>query len=439
LAATTIKEVSPGGVRSLSGGLRFLRRHSLLLLLTATYAIAFVDRQVLAILQESIKRELGLSDSQLGLLTGFSFALFYAILGVPIGRIADRWNRRNLISFSMFFWSAMTALSGYARNFTLLLLTRVGVGVGEAAVTPSSSSIISDTYPPQHRATAMAIYTTGAQIGMLIGFLFGGWLDASVGWRLAFVIAGLPGIVVALLIRLLAKEPVRAVVDTKPLAFWAGARHLAASRTVCLLMLASILSTLVAYSSISWAAPFLIRVYKATSVQAGFWLALSVGLGGILASSGCGLLADFLGRRDQRWYLWLPGIVTAAMVPLLWLALSAESRISACLFFVFPLAFGSMYAGIVISVLHRLSPPQFRATTTALFLLMTNIFGMGPGPWLVGILSDRFSAQYGVLSLQHALLTIVPPLAVLGTVVYFLAARTLRRDLQLAQGVYPPP
>jgi len=427
---------APRPVSAISKLAVFFRRHGVLLVLTLSYAVAFVDRQILAILQESIKRDLGLSDSQLGLLTGFSFAMFYAVLGVPLGRLADRWNRRNLISISMIVWSAMTALSGYAQNFTLLLVARMGVGIGEAGVSPSSCSIISNSYAPQHRAAALTFYTTGAQMGMLVGFLLGGWLSATVGWRMAFVVVGSPGIAVALLIRLFLKEPVRVIVERRPTPFWEGYRALASSRTLRLLVPAVVLSTLVAYATMSWAAPFLMRVHKATSMEAGFWLALGVGAGGIFGSFGSGMLVDRLAIRDRRWYVWLPALVTAAIVPFIWGALMAPHLLTACLLFLFPFALGSMYAGIGLSVVHQISPPQFRATATALFFLLTNIFGIGIGTWLIGIASDILLPRYGIISLRYALLGIVPAAALMATLFYLLAARTLRDDLRNALALH---
>jgi predicted MFS family arabinose efflux permease len=278
----------------------------------------------------------------------------------------------------------------------------------------------------------LTFYTTGAQMGMLVGFLLGGWLSATVGWRMSFVIAGAPGIAVALLIRFCLKEPVRIAVEVRSTPFWEGYRVLAASKTLRLLVPAIVLSTLVAYATMSWAAPFLMRVHRVTSIEAGFWLALGVGAGGIIGSFGSGLLADRLARRDPRWYVWLPALVTAAIVPFMSTALMAPERLTACLLFLFPFALGSMYAGIALSVVHQISPPQFRATATALFFLMTNIFGIGVGTWIIGIASDLLTPRYGATSLRYALLGIVPAAALIATLFYVLAARTLRSDLHAA-------
>lgn len=184
-----------------------------LLLLTGVYTFNFIDRQILVILQESIKGELGLSDTQLGLLTGLAFAAFYVVLGFPIARLADRTNRRNVVGLSLAVWSAMTAISGLVANYIQLLLARIGVGIGEAGGSPPAHSIISDYFPPEKRATALSIYSTGIYIGILVGYTLGGWIDANYGWRMAFFAMGIPGIIYALLILFTVKEPPRGGTD----------------------------------------------------------------------------------------------------------------------------------------------------------------------------------------------------------------------------------
>jgi predicted MFS family arabinose efflux permease len=429
LAGQELADSSNSDVAVVARHAGFVKRHGDLIILTAIYSLAFIDRQVLAILQESIKHELGLSDSQLGLLTGFSFALFYSLLGIPLGRLADRWNRRDLVAISIVVWSGFTALTGYAPSFTFLLLTRMGVAIGEAGVIPASASIITAAYPPTQRAAAMTFYTTGHQIGLLVGFMLGGWLDAAVGWRWAFVIVGAPGVVVGLLFKLVVREPVRAAVHGTRAPFLDGFRNLAARKTLRLLTPATVLSSLVAYASMTWAAPFLMRVHGFTAQQAGVWLALGIGVGGIMGTIGSGLLVDRLARRDRRWFLWLPAILMALIAPFQCGALMAPDGTTACLLYLFPFAFGTVYAGITISVITQIAPPQFRATATALYLVITNIFGIGLGSWMIGITSDLFAPRFGNLSLQVALLSIAPAAAAVAVLLYVLAARTLRHDL----------
>ena len=184
-------------------------------LLTVVYSFNFIDRQLLAILQESIKADLSLSDSQLGLLTGFAFAVFYVTAGIPIARWADHSNRRNIVALALFLWSFMTALSGLAQNYIQLLLARIGVGVGEAGGSPPSHSIISDIFPAGKRASALGFYSTGVSFGILFGFLFGGWLNEFFGWRVAFFVVGAPGIALALLVRHSLREPLRGMAEQR--------------------------------------------------------------------------------------------------------------------------------------------------------------------------------------------------------------------------------
>ncbi|MEP1595397.1 MAG: MFS transporter, partial [Halieaceae bacterium] len=178
-------------------------------MLTVVYSFNFIDRQLLAILQESIKLDLGLSDSQLGLLTGFAFAVFYVTAGIPIARWADHANRRNIVAGSLFIWSFMTALSGLVQNYWQLVLARIGVGIGEAGGSPPSHSMISDIFPPNRRATALGFYSTGVSFGILFGFLFGGWLNEYFGWRTAFMVVGIPGVFLAGILMLTLREPIR--------------------------------------------------------------------------------------------------------------------------------------------------------------------------------------------------------------------------------------
>ncbi|MDB9948865.1 MFS transporter, partial [Porticoccaceae bacterium] len=192
-------------------------RRYVLVLLTLVYALNFIDRQILVILQESIKVDMDLSDSQLGLLTGFAFAIFYVSVGIPIARWADVGNRRNIVSLAIAVWSGMTALSGFTQNFWQLLMARIGVGVGEAGGSPPSHSMISDYYPVEQRGSALSFYSTGVYLGILFGFLIGGWINSEFGWRTAFFVVGVPGFLVALLVRFTIREPVRGGLEGRAL------------------------------------------------------------------------------------------------------------------------------------------------------------------------------------------------------------------------------
>src|SRR5210317_524499 len=186
-----------------------------LVILTIVYSFNFIDRQLLAILQEAIKADLLLSDSQLGLLTGFAFAAFYVSAGIPIARWADRGNRRDIVALSLFVWSFMTAISGLVNNYLQPLLARIGVGIGEAGGSPRSHSIISDIFPPNKRASAIGFYSMGVSVGILFGFLAGGWLNEFFGWRIAFLVVGAPGILLAVVVRMSVPEPIRGLTEKR--------------------------------------------------------------------------------------------------------------------------------------------------------------------------------------------------------------------------------
>jgi MFS family permease len=284
-------------------------RNYALAVLFLGYVVNFIDRSILAILLEPIKLELELSDTQLGLLGGLAFAIFYTTLGIPIAALADRWSRVKILSIAMVVWSGMTALCGLAQNFTMLLIARIGVGVGEAGASPPSHSLISDYFPLETRATALSIYALGIPIGSMIGNFVGGFGAAEFGWRTTFMLVGIPGIFVALLIWLSLREPPRGMADagvkvphdepaptvTEVLALlWqrVSFRHLA---------FAAGLHAFVGYGAGTWNAPFLIRSHEMPITEVGSWLALISGIGAIGTFFG-GFLADKLADRygDRR-------------------------------------------------------------------------------------------------------------------------------------------
>ena len=266
------------------------RNYALFILMSA-YVFNFIDRQILSILQEPIKSELNLSDTQLGLLTGFAFAMFYVVMGLPVARWADHGIRRNIIALSVTVWSFFTAISGLVTSYTQLLLVRIGVGVGEAGCSPPSHSLISDIFPRQERATAIGIYTVGVNIGILLGFLIGGWINEFFGWRAAFFAVGLPGVLLALIIRFTLKEPRRGRVDHRPTSDTETVpslgevfRLLWGLRTFRHMALAAGLIAFAGYALLNWLPSFFIRVHGLSTGTVGTWFAMILGVGGGLAT-----------------------------------------------------------------------------------------------------------------------------------------------------------
>ncbi len=286
-------------------------RNFVLAMLTLVYVFNFIDRQLLTILQESIKKELHLSDTQLGLLSGFTFAIFYVTMGIPIARLADRSNRRNIVAISLGLWSLMTACSGIARNFVQLLMARIGVGVGEAGGSPPAHAMISDYFPPEKRATALSFYSAGLYFGILIGFLMGGYLNQQLGWRTAFFVLGIPGLLFSLLFYSSVKEPQKGATDNhialaEEHSLQDVLKLLYATKTFVYLAIASALHVFCLYGLLNWSPSFLSRLHGMTSAQTGLILGLIFGIGGGIGTFAGGFLTDRFGKKDKRWYLKIP-------------------------------------------------------------------------------------------------------------------------------------
>nr|MDH4382292.1 MFS transporter [Gammaproteobacteria bacterium] len=288
-------------------------RHYVLGVLLVVYTFNFIDRQILSILMESIKRDLQLSDQSLGFLSGFAFAAFYATLGIPMALWADRGNRRNLISISLALWSAMTAVCGLAQNFTHLALARIGVGIGEAGCSPPSHAIISDYFHPRERATALGIYALGIPFGVMFGLFLGGWINEVFGWRNAFFLLGLPGIALAVVVRMTVPEPQRGLSDARvdhgerP-SFGETLRFLRRRPAFMHLSFGAGLACFLGYGLITWLPAFLIRSHGLKTGEIGLWLGLLMGVVGGIAMFSGGVLADRLGRRDIRWSAWMVAV-----------------------------------------------------------------------------------------------------------------------------------
>lgn len=407
-----------------------------LAMLTAVYALNFIDRQILVILQEPIKADMALSDAQLGLLSGFAFAVIYVTAGIPIAYYADRGNRRNVIATAVAVWSGMTALSGLAQSYAQLLLARIGVGLGEAGGSPPAHSMISDYYPREQRATALSVYSSGIYIGILLGFLFGGVVAEAFGWRMAFMVVGLPGVAFALLLRLTLKEPLRgrwdgvtpdsakpglqetlAVLRNRP-AFW-------------YLALGCAFISYVSYGNGNFMPSFLMRNHGLSLAQVGLVLALVSGLSGAIGTFLGGYLSDRYGHRDMRWYLWIPTIgIVLGYLPFTYLLLTDNTAAGLGVLF-FALILMTFYLGPCIAVSHALVPPGMRALTSAILFFVLNMIGLGLGPFLTGLLSDLLRPVYGDQSLRYSMLATLQ-VSLLAIGMFAMAVKHLRADLAKA-------
>lgn len=402
-------------------------------LLFVVYVVNFIDRQVLAILLDPIKQDLGVSDTAMGFLTGFAFALFYTIAGLPIARWADRGVRRNIIALGLALWSLMTAASGLTRNFAQLAIARVGVGVGEAACTPPSHSLIADYFPAARRGTALAIYATGIHVGIMCGFLAGGWLTELFDWRTAFLVVGLPGVALAVVVRLTLREPTRGAmevgpVDTRHASVSEVARFLLARRSFVFMQIGGALHAVASYGITVWSPAFLGRVHDMGPAEIGTSLALIAGPGGAAGVFLVGKLSDRLSPKDERWYLWLPTLSALLPLPFTVGFLLAEEPFWALACFLPHTLLGSGYIAPKYAVTQAVVKVRMRAQAAAVTMLCTNLIGLGAGPQAVGILSDLFAERFGPYSLRYALLIVVV-FNLFAAGLYLIAARSVRRDI----------
>jgi MFS family permease len=405
--------------------------------LTLAYAVNVMDRSVLAVLLDSIKHTFSLTDTQLGLLGGLAFALFYATLGIPIAALADRTSRRNVLAVCALLWSVMTALCGMAVSFPLLLAARVGTAVGEAGGTPPSHSLISDYFPLSRRATALSLYALGVPLGQVLGNFLGGWGNELYGWRIAFILVGAPGILIALLVRFTVKEPIRGRSD----AVVAGASTTAPKLSVALkylwgrpsfrhMSIAAGLHSLVWYSGSTLNASFLHRSHGMTSGEAGSWLAIFAGVAAVGTFLG-GYLGDFISVRtkDRRWYMWVPGYATLAMVPFQFSSYMAGSLWLVVPSFIMMQTLGSMFFGPSFAMSQGLAPLRMRAVATSLVLFIQTLVGLGLGPLIVGMISDRLKPSIGDAQGLRYGLVCVGIVNLWAAIHYFRSARTVREDL----------
>lgn len=402
-------------------------------LLTATYFFSYMDRQILAILLEDIKADLLLSDTQLGLLSGLAFALFYATLGIPVAWLADRYSRVNIISVALALWSGMTAVCGLATNFSQLLLARIGVGVGEAGSSPPSHSIIADMYPAEKRALALSIYSLGVTLGAAAGQIFGGNLTYFFDWRTAFIAIGLPGVILAIVVKVFATEPPRkaepgAIETEGHPSVLAGFKSIMANRAAVWLVAGVTLTSMIGYALTGWTPAYLIRSFGLNTLQVGNIVAPLLAIAGVASGLGSGWLANRLavtyGMKAQP--LMIAGLKAIAL-PFLALFYLVESPWVAVGAYFVAVLFQSCYLGPTFAMIQTLAPLKMRAVWAAVTLLAINLIGLGIGPTLVGVFSDLLVPAYGDESLRYALLIIAcfTPVAIF---CYWRASVAMRHD-----------
>jgi len=382
--------------------------------LLVVYILNYLDRQLVAILAEPIKTDLGLTDTELGLVTGFMFALFYTTFGVPVAWLADRAKRTVIVAAACGLWSLFTGACGFAGNFVHLALARIGVGVGEAGGVPPSYAILSDYFPPKRRGLAMGLYSLGIPLGTFLGGAYGAWASTRFGWRGAFMGLAIPGIVLALLLPLVVREPARGGLDegdqtAEPaLPLGASIAAFVKSATLVLVTLGCSFSAVVGYSLQSWSPAFLMRVQGATLQDVGTWYAPVIGLSVAAGIFGSGWIVDRLGQKNPRAYPLVPAAAFVLAFPLYLAAVAAPDWRWTVLLVAIPQGLTFTYLAPAVAVVQNLVPSSRRSTASAMLLFVLNLLAVGCGPLYVGAVSDWAKPMYGDESLRIALYALVP-------------------------------
>lgn len=413
-------------------------------ILLVVYTFNFIDRQIIAILSPAIKADLGLSDTQLGMLKGFAFAMFYSLSIIPIARLADKANRVTIISVAVGFWSTMTALCGAAGSFWSLLAARIGVGIGEAGCNPPAHSLVSDYFHKEERATALGIYSLGGPFGSLFGILLGGWIVSTFGWRWAFVAVGLPGVLLAIIVKITLKEPergglepqvaegvVRAVVEeASQKTTLESLRIMWAIKSFRILMYSACLTAFSGYGFSLWIVDFLVRTHELSLGQLTIPLALAVGAGGGIGTAAGGVICDKYGRKDKSVYFAFPALANSLSVPLYAFVVLSQSSVLCFIALTLVFALHASVAGPYYALVQNLSPVKMRAFAAAFFMFALSAVGFGLGPLYIGVISDLMADKFGeAVALQGSLLLLAPIWLIAG-IIMWAGRRGLAADLE---------
>jgi len=407
-------------------------RAYVLFILVVVYTFNFIDRQIVGILAVPIKADLGLTDSELGLMGGLAFALFYTGLGIPVAMLADRFSRTWIMTIALVIWSGMTAASGLATNFWQLFAARLGVGVGEAGGVAPAYSLISDFFPPNQRSRAMSVYSFGIPIGSAIGIVFGGIIASMINWRWAFFIVGIAGVVIAPIFRMTIKEPPRGGFDRQREAVKAPGLKLIVSTLMTkpsfwLLSLGASFSSMMGYGVFFWLPSFFVRSYNLTLLNASLFYGAVLLIGGLAGIWVGGWLGDRFGQDQRSQYARIPAIAFLCTVPFYILAILSPTLTLAFFVLLVPTALGLAWLGPVISAIQHLVRPDMRATASAIFLFINNLIGIGLGTYAIGALSDTLTAQFGDESLRYSILA-GTGFYIIAAGLFLLASRWLEQD-----------
>lgn len=403
------------------------RANVVLALLLLAYILNFLDRQILSILGPAIKADLHLSDTQFGAIGGLAFALLYSALGVPLAYLADRTSRSGVIAGALAVWSGFTALCGAATGYWQMFLFRLGVGVGEAGGVAPSYALVADYFPPERRARALAIFSLGVPIGLGSGSFIGAHLATWFGWRAAFLIMGVAGIMLAPVIKYLVRDWPRHMPKGATAPLMQVFPIVARKPTFWLMAFAASMSSLCGYGLALWTPSVLIRSFGMELIPAGNFLASLLLIGGCAGVFAGGWLADRLGAADRGWFARLPAIAWLITAPTFALGLMAPNPWIAWPLLLIPNIFNILWLGPVTTAVQHLVPQPMRATASASFLFINNFIGLGVGPLLIGRISDGLKATYGAESLRYAAVGCTA-FYLVAAVLMLLAVRRLRDD-----------
>ncbi|MDA9681805.1 MFS transporter [Luminiphilus sp.] len=412
-------------------------RYYVLVMLTVVSMINIMDRLILSILLEDIKAEFTFTDTQLGVLAGLAFALFYALMSIPIARWADISNRKNILAAALIIWSGMTALCGAATGFVSLFLARLGVGIGEAGGSPPSYSIIADYFKPSERARAMGVYVTGSVLGTGGGLIVGGLLGEWLGWRMTFLVLGIPGILLGVILYFTVKEPPRGRYDSgnedtkQATDIQRTLKSLASNKVYVRVGLSYAMLTMVGYAMALWLAPIMLRNFEVSLGMVGLYLGGTYILGGIPGPLIGGYLTDYMVKRDARWCAWIPAIFILCSVGTFWFSLSADSLSGFLGFFALAYALFMIPQGASLSMLQSSLGSGERALGMSFTLLVTTTVGLAIGPLLVGLLSDALAATYGAKALNYSLMATCGTAALIAALFYFWTSTAMPRESTL--------
>ncbi|MBO9544006.1 MFS transporter [Caulobacter sp.] len=422
-------------------------RYVVLAMLILAYTFNFLDRQILGILAKPIKEEFDLTDAQFGLMGGLAFALLYTTLAIPIAWLADRFSRVWIMTAALTLWSGFTALCGFVGSFSHLFLARMGVGIGEAGGVAPAYSLISDYFPRRQRARALAAYAFGIPLGTAAGTLVGGLLAVHYGWRMAFIVVGLLGVLLAPLFRLVVRDPPRGGADRTPDAPPAApapaaplgqvVRLLAAKPSFWLLALGAASSSVCGYGVAAWLPSFFMRSLGLTLAQTAWYYSGIAFLGGVIGIWMGGVMADRLGAKSKAGYPLTPAVAFLISVPCFLLAMNSGTLVGglggqaslalAFVIFLIPTGLNLAWLGPITAAVQHLAPAPMRTTTSALFLLINNLLGIAVGVYYFGAVSDLLKPTFGAESLRWAIYTGMG-FYLLAALLFFLASRRLERD-----------